>query len=163
MGIFEEYPDLNDEEYVKTYDFATCWTKTNPDKPYEMLDVAVALIQFNGNISECAKALGRPRRSVETFVLRQMPLRELQEDVEATFIDGIESRYKEVANKGDPIAQKFFLTTKGKNRGYVSRAEATGPDGGPIPVTVGSLDVSKLSSAELVALEKALTSTMAEE
>jgi len=163
VSIFEEYSDLNDETYIEMYDFDDCWTKKNPDKQYETLDVAVALIKFNGNISQCASTLGRPRRSVEGFILRQQSLRELQEDLEATFLDDIEFKYKEVATKGDPIAQKFFLVTKGRNRGYVSRAESTGPNGGPIPLALNSLDVSNLSSSELKALEKALLNTPQEE
>ena len=163
MSVFEEYADLNDEEYVKAYDFDTCWTKTNPDKQYEILDVAVGLIRFNGDITETAKVLGRNRRSVEGFILRQSLLRELQEDLEATFIDQIETKYKNVALGGDAVAQKFFLVTKGKNRGYVARAESTGPDGGPIPISVSKLDVSGLSSNELKALEKALMATQTEE
>ena len=133
-SVFEQFPKLLDEEYVATYPFHDCWTVVHPLEPYNVLDVAAAILQGEGNFSVTAKLLNRGRRSVETFILRTLELRELQEDVEESFLDEVEGKYKKLASAGDPGAARFFLTTKAKNRGYVTRVESTGKDGAAIEV-----------------------------
>lgn len=52
-------------------------------------------------------------------------------------------------------AVTFFLTMKGKRRGYVTRSEITGADGAPIrTVSEEVIDLSKLSDDELDQLER---------
>lgn len=140
MSIYESYPDLLDVPFVQDFDFDNCWTVLNQDKPFSELDVAVALLKAEGNLSAAAKTLCRTRRALETFITRNKMLSDLFEDIEAEFLDDIESRLKSVA-QSDPATMKFFLKTKGKNRGYNERAELSGPDGGPLELEVSPRDV----------------------
>lgn len=133
-SVFEQFPKLLNGDYVAEYDFADCWTVVHPLEPYNVQDVAAAILQGEGNFTVIAKLLNRGRRSVETFVMRTLELRELQEDVEESFLDEVEGKYKNLARAGDPGAARFFLTTKAKNRGYVTRVESTGKDGAAIEV-----------------------------
>lgn len=134
MSIYDQYPKLLEADFVESYTFYDCWTVLNPEGAYNTLDVAVALLQSDGNFSATAKLLQRPRRSVETFVQRTLELRELHEDTEESFLDAVEYSYRATAKGGDPGAQRFFLTTKAKDRGYVTRNESTGKNGNPIEV-----------------------------
>lgn len=133
-SVFEQYPNLLNEQYVAEYPFHECWTVVYPEEAYHVLDVAAAILQGEGNFTLIAKLLKRGRRSVENFIMRTLELRELQEDVEEAFLDEVEGKYKNLAKAGDPGAARFFLTTKAKNRGYVTRVESTGKDGTPIEV-----------------------------
>lgn len=147
MDIFQEYPDLQDPEFVESFDFAGCPTANDPDAPMAEFEVAVALVASKGNISEVSRLLKRSRRSVEGFVTRNMKLQMLNEDLEAEFLDDLEFSHKLSALAGDPKARQFFLTTKGKNRGYSTRSEVTGKDGKPLEPA--SFDPSKMSDEAL--------------
>lgn len=144
MSIFDQHPQLLDETFVDEYSFATCWTVTNPDRSFNILDVAVAVLASDGNFSAAARLLNRSRRSVETFVTRTLELRELQEDVEEAFLDGVEHSYRTLAKQGDPGASRFFLMTKAKDRGYATRNEMSGKNGAPI-------EVDEINARELLA------------
>lgn len=134
MSIFDEFLDLNNEEYVENYDLSTCYTVFNGNGEIAVLDVAVAIMQFEGNLSDMARALQKSRRRLETFILNNLSLRELFEDVEEAFLDEIEFKLRNTAKGGDPSAIKFFLSTKGTGRGFTTRSEVGGNDGKPIEV-----------------------------
>lgn len=135
MSIYEKYPYLLDVEFLEGYDFDTCWTVENPDSSYAELDVAVALLRSKGNLSAAARYLCRSRRTLETFTTRDKDLSDLLEDIEAEFLDEVESTLR-LAARVDLNTGKFFLKTKGKNRGYSERAELGGINGGPIELEV---------------------------
>jgi hypothetical protein len=145
-SVFDRFPDLLNDTVVLNYPFSSCWTASNPGGAYEDKDVAAALMICGGNLSATSKLLKRSRRSLHGYVLRNTELSELLEDIELAFVDEVETLYRNDAKTGDPAARKFFLVTLGKNRGYVTRSENSGPNGGPIPVS-GVLDPSKLKEA----------------
>jgi hypothetical protein len=157
MSIFDVYPNLLDDEYVSAYPFEKCYTRQDRLNPYADEDVAAALILSDGNLSESAKLLNRSRRSLEQYILKVSFLRDLQDDIEAEFLDTVEGMHRGAALAGDLTTQRFFLSTKGKDRGYVARSEATGKDGGPIH-TKSQVDVSKMSDGALEEMLKATTS-----
>lgn len=132
MDVFEKYPDLSSPEFIEAYDFSTCWSVQNPSGALSELDVCVALIKTDANISLAASILARSRRSLAGFVARDPAISSLVEDITEQFLDNVEAVYKVVALKGDGPAAKFFLSTKGKARGFSQRTELTGPDGKPI-------------------------------
>jgi len=152
MLIHETYPKLADPMFVQAYDFGDCWTRVHPEGPFEELDVAVAIIVTRANYSKMADLLGRSRSSVRNHVERNMPLRDLMQEVWETFLDQIEGLHQDAAMSGDLGVQRFFLQTKGKDRGYVTRSEATGKDGEPL---AGTVDFTKVSSDVLEELMKA--------
>lgn len=136
MDAFDKYPDLNSPEFIEHYDFTTCWTVVNKDAAFSELDVCVALIKFDANYTEMSKVLQRSRRTLETFVARDPMISNLAQDVGEMFLDQIEEKYRGMALAGDGTAAKFFLSTKGKNRGYTTRTEMVGKDDGPIDLTI---------------------------
>jgi len=141
QGIFEEFPRLlaameymdevppNSPDFEVPYAFPSCWTVMNPGAHFDREDVAAAIIVSQGNLSDAAKLLKRARRSLENFICRDAALVDLRTDLWEASIDHIEKLYIHKALGGDAQALRFFLTTKGKERGYVTRNEATGKDG----------------------------------
>lgn len=154
--LIEVYPQLQNEEAVLTYDFDTCWCKTHPKEAFEELDVAMAILRTRANYGKMAKLLGRARSLVRNHVERNMPLRDLFNDVWEAFLDEIEDKHKDVAMNGDIGTQRFFLVTRGKDRGYVTRSEATGKDGRPLEATIKiTEETSEAVLEELMALRDA--------
>lgn len=149
MGILEKYPLLKDEGFLSQYDFGESWTRVHPDKEYEELDVAVAIIIAEANPKEIAKLLQRPRSSVMNYISRNSELRRLMEDVWEEMLDDVEFGLLNTARRGDPSAQKFFLQTRGKNRGYITRSETTGKDGEPLVGNLSSAVIGQLSDQAL--------------
>lgn len=141
-GIFAKYPDLLSYSFSEEYNFEKCYTRTG-DGPFCELDVAAALVRCAANVSSAAALLGRGRRSTENFIARNLLLTELFEDLEAAFLDQVEELHRSAALSGDLATQRFFLTTKGKNRGYTTRNENTGKDGAPF-----EFDMKLTSDAE---------------
>ncbi len=138
MLIYDEYPDLLDEHFLSDYDLVSCFTRTNDEKVISELDVAVALIREEGNLAGTARTLGRSRNQIGNFIARNDKLSELYEEIEAAFLDDVEAHQKTVALSGDPQAQRFFLTTKGKGRGYTTKQELDheSPEGTMTPPAV---------------------------
>lgn len=127
--IFEKYKDLADHDFVASYSLGDCYTVTNAEGVILDLDVAVALLQYDGNVSEVARVLKRSRRVVDTYISRDLALQELLEDIYDTFVDEVEQKARQITRAGDSGMMKFMLSTIGKKRGYVTRVEATGKDG----------------------------------
>lgn len=131
MSVYDKYPQLMDPEFVDGYDFDSCWTRENPTGISD-IDLCVAMIRAGGNFSKVGSVLGRTRRAVDRAISADVDIFELAADLEDEFLDTVEENYKTMALSGDPIAIKFFLMTKGKNRGYSTRTETTGANGGPV-------------------------------
>lgn len=118
MTIFEKYPELLDHEQVASFDFANCWSRVNPDDQIGEFDVAVALVHHRGNLSRVGASLGKTRRRVESFVLKNLMLRDLYEDVHESLLDEVETAAFDLALSGHPATVKFLLVTRGRERGY---------------------------------------------
>jgi hypothetical protein len=154
MSIFDKYPRLLDPMFVESYDLEECWTRKSEDGSFAEEDVAVALIRTSGNFSATARLLVRARRSTQTFIVQNTFLRDLREDLRNEFLDVVEDAYMNDALKGVPGARHFFLTTLGKDRGYVQRQETTGKDGEPL-YKQSAIDPKDLSEEALEAIMKA--------
>jgi hypothetical protein len=137
VRLLEEHPELvavlNGE---KEFDFSQCYTVNNPQGAMAVEDVAAAIILHRGELAAIAKLLGRSRMSVSNFIARHQDLTDLRVEVFESALDAIESSYLEDALQGDPSAKKFFLTTRAKARGYTTRVESSGPEGGPIQAEI---------------------------
>ena len=97
--------------------------------------VRAALIKANGIYTDAAKILDCDRTTVSRFVDRNPKLLDDLEKARAGIVDLAENRlFEEIKNK-NVTAIIFALKTLGKDRGYTSRSEHTGPDGGPIAHT----------------------------
>lgn len=136
MDIFDQYPHLMDSDFVEGFDFSTCWSCENPTLPPSEYDVAIALLRAGGNYTNAAKLLGRPRRHIDRAISNSMALFDLAWDIEGEFLDAVEQTYRSVALTGDGQAARFFLSTKGKDRGYSQRSEVSGANGQPVQTVV---------------------------
>lgn len=140
-SIMDKFPDLRDDAFVAGYDLDACYTVVAREA-IGVLDLAVALLRFGGNLTSVARALRRSRRAVEGAIARDVYLTQLLTDIEAEFLDIVEELHKGAALRGDLATQRFFLTTKGKDRGYVTRNESTGKDGSPVVVHINGPDAN---------------------
>lgn len=129
MDIFETYPQLLDPEFVKSFDFSSCYTVQNPDGPISEYDAAVAILVSRGNFAQMGRLLHRSRRMIEGFVTRHEALSEMAQDIAEEDLDDIEAMIKMTAKIGDVGAGRFILTTLGKQRGFTTRTEVTGANG----------------------------------
>lgn len=116
------------------YDFENCATRLDHFGPIWKQDVMAAIIVTKGEMAAIAHLIGRRRQSVKDFIHRNRDILLFYTDVRESEIDEIERGAIEMAKAGDPGMMKFILTTLGKNRGFTTRVESTGPDGKPIPI-----------------------------
>ena len=129
------------------YDFENCQTAVDHFGPYNRTDVLYALVAASGNYSHMARLLRRSRAGVERYVSADSELFSFRASVVEGMIDEIERSVFEQALSGDPTQQRYILSTLGKKRGYTTRQEQTGPDGGPIehndPLSQMLADIAK--------------------
>jgi len=119
------------EEYVG-YDFKTCLTAIDNIGPYFKEDVIAAIYHSRGHLGEMAYLLNRNRARVRDYVFANRDVKEVFDNIRETSVDYIERSHMTAALMGDAQAERFTLTTLGKGRGYTTRVEATGEDGGAI-------------------------------
>lgn len=89
-----------------------------------------------GNHTVAAKSLGVPRETLYRWI-EHYGLQQAMEDAREERIDMYESLLDRRAREGSDRCITFFLSTMGKNRGYVPRSELSGVDGEPIMVQFG--------------------------
>lgn len=125
VNVLEEFQHI-DTTY---YDFENCDTALDPIGPIVRRDVYAALVKSDGNLKEAALLLNRPRESLNRWLKANKDMMLVLADLEESFIDDVETLVKSSARAGDGAQQRYLLSTKGKNRGYSTRVEATGKDG----------------------------------
>jgi hypothetical protein len=98
--------------------------------------VKAALIAGGGVYAQAARNLGvgpdgKPvsRWYVWDYVRREPELQRVVENISEARLDLAEHKLFEKIEQGVLPAINFYLTTKGKDRGYVRRVENTGKDG----------------------------------
>ena len=144
-------PVIND-----VYDFNHCKTRDDRFGPYFKPDVIAAILAAQGNFTEMAVLLGRRRNGVRDYVLAHLDVKDIYDEMRECFLDQVEKNHNDLASKDqDGAALRFILQTQGKDRGYSTRVEQTGKDGGPMQVL--TLDVTKLTIEELRAIKNATT------
>ncbi len=118
------------------YDFKNCATNTDHGKPYFKDDVVVALMVSGCNVAKASRLLGRRRNNLAGYINNNDDVHDfVREEREGQF-DQIEQNTIESAIAGDGADRRFILTTRAKDRGYTTRVEKTGADGGPIETEV---------------------------
>jgi len=131
-------------ERAEDYDFENCPTRMDRHVPYHKPDVAAAIYKTGGIFAHMAYLLGRRRNRIREYVISNPDLMDMMEEVRDSAIDVIEDNVINQAVKGDAQQGRFILQTLGKDRGYSSRSETTGRDGGPIDMRHATVDPSKL-------------------
>ncbi len=99
---------------------------------YSVNAIAEALRASAGIYSAAAAKIGCAPNTVRNYVLRHPELQEVVDEVRENTLDLAESQLLKALGDGNLTAVIFFLKCRGKQRGYVERAELTGANGGPI-------------------------------
>ena len=140
---------------LTAYDFTNCVTRLDHMGPYDKRDVIAAILATRGNFTEMGSLLGRRRNAVRDFVLANLDVKDVLDEIRECFLDEAEEKHNALAQAEDGPALRFILGTLGKDRGYTSRVEQTGRDGAAIQIQAITLDVSKLSIEQLHAIKDA--------
>ena len=101
------------------YDFERCATR-ELGKPH-VEDIAAALVECSGSLADVSDLLHVGRARVHAFVNNHPDLRELIVQLRESIVDRVERSVHERALAGDWKAERFLLTTLGRDRGYGSR------------------------------------------
>lgn len=91
-----------------------------------------ALIAHHGILSKAAEACGVTRKAFYAFMDKHPHLEDLRAEAGEILLDVAEANVVADLNKGDGKTTRWFLERKGKDRGYTTRQEVTGADGGPL-------------------------------
>ena len=124
---------------------------TRPSR-FSVGQVREALEAACGIQMEAARILGCQKSMVGKYIQRYPTLRQAAKDIENLNLDKAETALHKAIEEGNVQAITFYLKTKGKGRGYSTRWELTGADGGPVQTRTEIVDVSNLSVEQLEAL-----------
>ncbi len=89
-----------------------------------------------GIVTTIAKRVGCTWHTARRYIDRHPTVAKAYADECETLTDIAEAKLYAQINKGEMWAVKYYLSTKGKNRGYTTRVEHSGPGGEAIPVDV---------------------------
>lgn len=119
--------------------------KPEPDESgsreaFAVSDVIEKIFEARGNMSAAARALGCGRTTLYDYVHRHEEVRKAHEEASERELDNAESKLHQFVDgtipgcdaKDQLSAIKYLLSNKGKKRGYATRMELTGADGGPV-------------------------------
>lgn len=118
---------------------------------FKLQHIAEALRKGAGIPSAAAGLLapaygGCTAQTVRNYMARYPQLRQVANEAVEVNLDLAETKLLSAINEGTDWAVKFYLETKGKNRGYTRRQEIAGVPGAPVVVTnardwiIGELD-----------------------
>ena len=99
-------------------------------------DVIRALQANHGLITQSCVALGCSRTALHKYLLKRPYLNEYREEQVEIVLDVAEHNVVNGIYAGDAQYTRWFLDRQGQRRGYVTRAEHSGPGGTPIPFTI---------------------------
>ena len=93
--------------------------RPRPGMPFDKNTIEQLIIQYTGNLSRVADAIGSSRGAVRGFVDRHPDTQQLLKDQRERQIDQLEaSVFERAIDSNDTTLQLFLLKTQGKHRGY---------------------------------------------
>lgn len=110
--------------------------------PLSVDEVMLALAECGGNVSAAAEYLDRPRWRVQTLINETPTLQILMQDIEGSVVDKAVENIHDAVFTGDFNASRLVVTTLGKDRGWNTRSEVTGKDGGSVVVNIEGPDAN---------------------
>ena len=116
-------------------------------KNYTKEQVEEAIKGSVGIMSTIAKRLDCNWRIAKKYCGKWECTRQALANENESIIDLAESKAFSLIKEGDAGMIKWFLSRKGKNRGYTERQEITGAGGGPIQ-TSGTLTIIEYNDAD---------------
>jgi predicted DNA-binding transcriptional regulator AlpA len=112
-----------------------------------------ALEKSLGVVTTACKIVGIDRTTFYRYLKDDEDFSKKVQEIENVTLDFVESQLHKQIKENSTAATIFFLKTKGKKRGYIERQEIDHTTQGE---AIGSsIDLSKLSTEVLLALEKA--------
>lgn len=94
--------------------------------------VEKALREHHGVILRAAEACGVARMTLYKFIEANPSLQEVRAEMDEELLDVAESAITTALKASDMKTVRWYAERKGKNRGYTTRQEMTGADGGPL-------------------------------
>jgi hypothetical protein len=91
-----------------------------------------AIADSAGIVSTIAKRVGCDWHTAKKYITNYPTVLQAYEDECERVTDLAETMLIKSIQGGDLSAVRYYLSTKGKSRGYVERAELSGPNGGPL-------------------------------
>jgi hypothetical protein len=104
-----------------------------------------AIKDSRGLIAVAARKLGVSRRTIYNRMEKSEEIREALDEARDFVLDVGQAKLYQAVEQGESWAVQYLLNTLGKSRGFTTRQEVTGRDGGPIQHE----DVSELPDEEL--------------
>jgi hypothetical protein len=114
-------------------------------KPVHTAEQVIAAIKGSAGIkATIARRLDVSRWTIDNY-LKRWKAAQLAYDEECEgIIDLAETVLIKNIQDGDTTDAKWYLSRKGRHRGYVERQEVTGRDGEPVTIAVVNVDTDKL-------------------
>lgn len=93
--------------------------RPKPGIPFDKKVIEELIIQYTGNLSRVADAIGSSRGAIRNFVDRHEEVKQLLKDQRERQIDQLEaSVFERAIDSNDTTLQLFLLKTQAKHRGY---------------------------------------------
>ena len=108
--------------------------KKQPYRKYTQEQVIEALEQSKGLIAPAARALGCSRDTIRTYLEEYTAVAQAKLDQREAVTDMAENALYAAILRGEAWAVCFYLKTQAKDRGYIEKAEVSGPGGKPISI-----------------------------
>src|ERR687891_1231627 len=105
-----------------------------PYRRYTQEQMIKALEESKGLIAPAARALGCSRDTVRTYLEEYTAVAQAKLDQREAVTDMAENSLYEAIRRGEAWAVCFYLKCMAKDRGYVEKAEISGPGGKPISI-----------------------------
>lgn len=103
------------------------------DKPHFTAQQFIAAIPGTGGIvTAIARRVGCEWHTARRYIDRHPSVRAAYDAECESVLDLAEAKTIEAIRDGDGTMIRYYLSTKGKDRGYTERVEVGGRDGGPI-------------------------------
>ena len=121
-------------------------TTRQPWRKYTVDEIVKALHDNHGMVSLAARQLGCHRTTINNYAERYQAVRDAKQDAKELQLDETEDALFKQIGKGDMRAIEYYLSTQGKQRGYIIRQEVTGEDGKPLMPTASEIafEIAKL-------------------
>jgi hypothetical protein len=107
---------------------------TAPYRKYTQEQIIGALEQSKGMIAPAARALGCDRNTIKRYMKEYTAIAQAIADEREHTTDRAELKLYEAIECGEAWAICFYLKCMAKDRGYIEKAEITGPGGGPVSI-----------------------------
>src|SRR5215212_10366728 len=107
---------------------------TTPYRKYTPEEIIGALEESRGLIAPAARKLGCARDTIRRYLEEYEDIAQAIADQREAVTDMAENSLYEAIRRGEAWAVCFYLKCMGKGRGYIEKAEVSGPGDKPISI-----------------------------